>query len=241
MLYVVGFGPGSYGGMTVDARSAISVSDIVVGYTTYTGLIKEYFPDKEYVSTGMKEEHERVEYALNAASEGRKVSLICSGDSGVYGMACLALEMGQAYPDTDIEIVSGVTAALSGGAVLGAPLTNDFAVISLSDLMTPWEKIKKRLEYASMADLTIVLYNPSSVKRKDHLKKACDIMLRYKSPETVCGFVKNIGRNGEESGIIPLSDLRNRSVDMFTTVFIGNSETREINGRMITSRGYRNV
>ncbi len=241
MLYVVGFGPGEHSGMTFAAETAIIKSDIVVGYTVYTEIMAKQYPDKKFVSTGMRKETERVKYALEEAANGKTVSLVCSGDSGVYGMACLALEMWEKYPETEIEVVSGVTAALSGGAVLGAPLTHDFAVISLSDLLTPWEKIEKRLECAAMGDFAVAIYNPSSKKRADYLMRACDIMLKYKAPDTVCGYVKNIGRDNEESGIMTLSELRNFSADMFTTVFVGNSETKNINGRMVTPRGYKNV
>lgn len=239
MLYVVGFGSGSRENMTVEAERVILKSDIIVGYTAYTDILKKYFPDKKYYSTGMKQERERVIYALENAGT-QTVSIVCSGDSSVYGMAGLAFELSVNYPDVDIEIVSGVTSALSGGAVLGSPLGHDFAVISLSDLLTPWDKIIKRVEYASYADFVMVLYNPSSKKRSDYLLKACDIMMKYKNPNTVCGIVRNIGRDGQESRILTLSELRNTSVDMFTTVFIGNSETKIINGRMVTPRGYKN-
>lgn len=239
MLYVVGFGSGSRENMTVEAERVILKSDIIVGYTAYTDILKKYFPDKKYYSTGMKQERERVIYALENAGT-QTVAIVCSGDSSVYGMAGLAFELSVNYPDVDIEIVSGVTSALSGGAVLGSPLGHDFAVISLSDLLTPWDKIIKRVEYASYADFVMVLYNPSSKKRGDYLSKACDIMMKYKNPDTVCGIVRNIGRNGQESRILTLSELRNTSVDMFTTVFIGNSETKIINGRMVTPRGYKN-
>ncbi len=239
MLYVVGFGSGSRENMTVEAERVILESDIIVGYTAYTDILKKYFPDKKYYSTGMKQERERVIYALENAGT-QTVTIVCSGDSSVYGMAGLAFELSVNYPDVDIEIVSGVTSALSGGAVLGSPLGHDFAVISLSDLLTPWDKIIKRVEYASYADFVMVLYNPSSKKRGDYLSKACDIMMKYKNPDTVCGIVRNIGRNGQESRILTLSELRNTSVDMFTTVFIGNSETKIINSRMVTPRGYKN-
>ena len=177
MLYVVGFGSGSRENMTVEAERVILESDIIVGYTAYTDILKKYFPDKKYYSTGMKQERERVIYALETA-ETQTVAIVCSGDSSVYGMAGLAFELSVNYPDVDIEIVSGVTSALSGGAVLGSPLGHDFAVISLSDLLTPWDKIIKRVEYASYADFVMVLYNPSSKKRGDYLSKACDIMMK---------------------------------------------------------------
>lgn len=240
-LYVVGFGEGSRDGMTIAAEKAILSSDIIVGYTAYTELIKEIFPEKNYFSTGMKQERDRVIIALDEAQSGKTVSLVCSGDSGVYGMAGLVYEISEKYPDVEIEIVAGVTAALSGAAVLGSPLTNDFAVISLSDLLTPWEKIEKRLECAAMGDFTVVLYNPSSKKRAGHLSKACDILLKYKDENTVCGYVKNIGRMGQENSLFTLSELKNIAVDMFTTVFIGCSETKIIEGKMVTPRGYKNV
>lgn len=240
-LYVIGFGPGNKDGMTFAAEKAIAQSDSVVGYTVYVDLICELFPHKEFASTAMRKEKDRVIYALRKAAEGKTVSLVCSGDSTVYGMAALALELGEDYPQVEIEIVPGVTAALSGGAVLGAPLTHDFAVISLSDLLTPWETIERRLECAALGDFEVALYNPSSQKRAGYLAKACDIMLRHKSSETVCGYVRNIGRNGMEGGIMTLAEMRNFKADMFTTVFIGNSETKKINGKMVTPRGYKNV
>ena len=240
MLYVVGMGAGSRDGMTLAAQEAILSSELVVGYTKYVELLKDLFPDKEYFSTGMRQERERVEAALKAA-ETQTVALVCSGDSQLYGMAGLAYELSAEYPGAEIEIVPGVTAAFSGGAVLGAPLTHDLAVISLSDLLTPAEKIRKRLECASECDMVIVLYNPSSKSRSDYLQKACDIVLKYRSGDTVCGFVRNIGREGQESRVLTLSELRETAVDMFTTVYIGSSETKVIGGKMVTPRGYRNV
>ena len=240
MLYVVGIGPGNRDGMTIAAQEAVIRSELIVGYTKYVELVKEIFPDKEYASTGMKHERERVEFALKEAAN-KTVSLVCSGDSQLYGMAGLAYEMSVNYPHTDIEVIAGVTAAFSGGAVLGSPLTHDFAVISLSDLLTPMEKIQKRLECAADCDRVIVLYNPSSKTRADYLKNACDIILRHRSGETICGYVRNIGRDGQESRILTLSQLRETAVDMFTTVYIGNSETMLIGGKMVTPRGYRNV
>ena len=240
MLYVVGIGAGNREGMTEAAQHVIAQSDLIVGYTKYVELVKEFFPEKEYASTGMKQERERVDFALNEASD-KIVSLVCSGDPQLYGMAGLAYELSVNYPDTEIKVIPGVSAAFSGGAVLGSPLTHDFAVISLSDLLTPMDKIIKRLECAAECDLTIVLYNPSSKNRSDYLKKACDIILKYKSGSTVCGYVRNIGREGQESQVLTLSELRDTSVDMFTTVFIGNSDTKVINGKMVTPRGYNNV
>ena len=240
MLYIVGTGAGSHEGMTFAAESAILESSLIVGYTKYTELLREIFPEKEYISTGMRQEKERVELALREA-ENRTVSLVCSGDPQLYGMAGLAFELAEGHPGVQIEVVPGVTAAFSGGAVLGSPLTTDFAVISLSDLLTPADKIRRRLECAAECDMVIVLYNPSSKGRPDYLQKACDIVLRYRSADTVCGYVRNIGREGQESRILTLGELRDTQVDMFTTVCIGSSETKVINGRMVTPRGYRNV
>lgn len=240
MLYIVGIGAGNHGNITLDAESAILKSNIIVGYKLYTDIVRKYYPDKEYISTRMCQERERVILALEKA-RNQDVSLVCGGDSGVYGMSSFALELSVNYPEVDIEIISGVTAALSGGAVLGSPIGNDFAVISLSDLLTPWDKIIKRIEYAAISDLVIVLYNPSSKKRADYLSRVCGMAMLYRSPETVCGYVKNIGRDGQESRILRLDELKETPVDMFTTVFIGNSETKIINRRMVTPRGYKNA
>jgi len=237
-LYVVGIGPGEYEQMTMKAVKAMEMSDTIIGYTVYVDLVKEHFPEKEFMTTPMKREMERCIQAFEVANTGRTVSMICSGDAGVYGMSGLILELGTRYPETEVELIPGVTAALAGGSVLGAPLMHDFAVISLSDLLTPWEKIEKRLECAAEADLAICLYNPSSKKRADYLRKACDIVMRYAGEETVCGIVVNIGREGEEGRILSLRELRDTPVDMFTTVFIGNSQTKEIDGYMVTPRGY---
>ena len=240
-IYVVGIGPGEYEQMTLKAIHALENSDVIIGYTVYVDLVRDHFPGKEFMTTPMKKEVDRCVIAFEEAQKGKTVSMICSGDAGVYGMAGLMYEVGVRYPDVELEIIPGVTAALGGGAVLGAPLIHDFCLISLSDLLTPWEKIEKRLLAASEADLSICLYNPSSKKRHDYLMKACDLMMQYKAPETVCGIVSNIGREGEAARVLTLKELRDTEVDMFTTVFIGNSQTREINGKMVTPRGYRNV
>ncbi|MBQ1310205.1 MAG: precorrin-3B C(17)-methyltransferase [Blautia sp.] len=240
-IYVVGIGPGSFDHMTGEAVKALQDSDVIIGYTVYVDLVKEHFADKEFLTTPMTKEVDRCKLAFEQAQAGKTVSMICSGDAGVYGMAGLMYEIGIEYPDTELVIVAGVTAATGGAAVLGAPLIHDFCLISLSDLLTPWEKIEKRLLMASDADFVIVLYNPSSHKRADYLQKACDLMLRYKSPETVCGIVSQIAREGESYQVMTLQELRDTRVDMFTTVFIGNSQTKEINGKMVTPRGYRGV
>ncbi len=239
-LYVVGIGPGEASQMTGKAMDALRASDVIAGYGVYVDLVKPLFPEKEYLTTAMRKEADRCRMAIDAAMEGKTVSMISSGDAGVFGMAGLILELSR-DKDLQVEVIPGVTAALSGGAVLGAPLTHDFAVISLSDLLTPWDKIEKRLDLAGQADLCIALYNPSSHRRADYLQKACDILLRHVSPDTVCGAVRNIGREGESFEVMTLSQLRDYKADMFTTVFIGNSQTMNINGRMVTPRGYRDV
>ena len=227
--------------MTLKAIHALENSDVIIGYTVYVDLVRDHFPGKEFMTTPMKKEVDRCVIAFEEAQKGKTVSMICSGDAGVYGMAGLMYEVGVRYPNVELEIIPGVTAALGGGAVLGAPLIHDFCLISLSDLLTPWEKIEKRLLAASEADLSICLYNPSSKKRHDYLMKACDLMMQYKSPETVCGIVGNIAREGEFSRVMTLKELRDTQVDMFTTVFVGNSQTKEINGKMVTPRGYKGV
>ena len=237
-LAVVGIGPGAADMMTGEAFSVIGESDVIAGYQVYVDLVKDHFPDKRFLSTPMRREEERCALALREAAEGRKVALVCSGDAGVYGLAGLVLEMAPEFPEVEIRVVPGVTAALSGAARLGAPLIHDFAVISLSDLMTPWETIEKRLRMAAEGDLVIVLYNPSSRKRADYLQRACDILLETLPSEQVCGTVRNIGREGEETRICTLSELRGTQVDMFTTVFVGNRSTKRIGDRMVTPRGY---
>ncbi|OUO14454.1 precorrin-3B C(17)-methyltransferase [Flavonifractor sp. An4] len=235
---VIGLGPGGGADLTGRARAALEGCDLIVGYTAYIELVKPDFPEKEVLSTGMRREVDRCRAAVEAALTGKDVAVVCSGDSGVYGMAGLIYEVAQEYDPIEIEVVPGITAACGGAAVLGAPLTHDFAVISLSDLLTPWEKIEKRLSAAAQADFVICLYNPSSRNRPDYLQRACDILLRDKDPETVCGTVRNIGREGEEGKLLTLAQLRDTQVDMFTTVFIGNSQTKVLGGKMVTPRGY---
>lgn len=240
-LYVIGIGPGEYEQMTLKAIHAMEKSEVIIGYTVYVDLVKEHFPGKEFLTTPMKKEVDRCVMAFEEAKKGKVVSMICSGDAGVYGMSGLMYEVGVNYPEVELEIIPGVTAATGGAAVLGAPLIHDFCLISLSDLLTPWEKIEARLLAAAEADFVVCLYNPSSRKRSDYLQKACDLMMQYKSPETVCGIVSYIGRDGEHYEVMNLKTLRDTKVDMFTTVWVGNSQTKEINGKMVTPRGYRNV
>lgn len=240
-LYVIGIGPGEYEQMTLKAIHAMEKSEVIIGYTVYVDLVKEHFPGKEFLTTPMKKEVDRCVMAFEEAKKGKVVSMICSGDAGVYGMSGLMYEVGVNYPEVELEIIPGVTVATGGAAVLGAPLIHDFCLISLSDLLTPWEKIEARLLAAAEADFVVCLYNPSSKKRSDYLQKACDLMMQYKSPETVCGIVSYIGRDGEHYEVMDLKTLRDTKVDMFTTVWVGNSQTKEINGKMVTPRGYRNV
>ena len=239
-VFVVGLGPGGPQFLTAQAQSALQQAEVLCGYTVYLDLIRPYFPDKTFYSTGMTKEIDRCRWALETARSGKTVALVCSGDAGVYGMASPLLELAEQFPAVTVEIVPGLTAALSGGAVLGAPLAHDFCIISLSDRLTPWVVIEKRLAAAAMGDFCVALYNPSSKGRPDYLEKAVRILLENgKSPETVCGLVRNIGREGQSHVILPLAQLEHTPVDMFTTVFIGNAQTRELQGRMVTPRGYR--
>ena len=236
-LYIVGLGPGGKEYMTGEALAAMEAADVLCGYTVYVDLVRDMFPDKEFYTTPIMQEIQRCRWAVETAASGKNVAMLCSGDAGVYGMAAPCLQEAEGK-NIDIEIVPGVTAALSGAAVLGAPLTHDFCVISLSDLLTPWETIEKRLEGAGIGDFSVCIYNPMSKKRKDHLSRACDILMKYKKEDTVCGWVRNIGRDGRESSLMTLKELRNAQIDMFTTVFIGNASTYISDGRMVTPRGY---
>lgn len=237
-IYVVGIGPGEESLMSGQAIKALEASDVIVGYTVYIDLIKDKFTDKELISTPMKSEVERCKLAFDKAKEGKAVSMVCSGDAGIYGMAALMYEIGEDYDNPDIVVIPGITAASAGGAVLGAPINHDFCVISLSDLLTPWEMIERRLRCAAMGDFAIVLYNPSSHKRADYLAKACDILLETISDKTVCGYVENIGRDDTKYEICSLGELKGKNVNMFTTVFVGNSKTKQILNKMVTPRGY---
>lgn len=238
-IYVVGMGPGAYEEMTIRAVQALEAVDLIVGYTVYIELLGPHFPEKDFLTTPMRREVDRCKMAFEEAKKGRKVAMVCSGDSGIYGMASLMYELGEEYPEVDLEVIPGVTAALGGSSVLGAPLSHDCCILSLSDLLTPWDLIEKRLLAAAEADLAIAIYNPSSKKRFNYLEKACDILLQHKHPETVCGIVRNIAREGQSFQIMTLKDLRDTRVDMFTTVFVGNKGTKVIGGHMVTPRGYK--
>lgn len=238
-LYAVGIGPGDAAFITPAAREVLESCDVVVGYDLYIDLVKEIITGKQVVSTGMKKEIERCEAAVELARAGKNVAVVCSGDAGVYGMAGLLFELAEPFDEVEVEVVAGISAVCSAAAVLGAPLIHDFAVISLSDLLTPFEKIEKRLELASEADFVICLYNPVSKKRADYLARAVKIMQRHKSSDTPCGYVKNIGRDGESAALCTLSQLGDAKIDMFTTVIIGNSGTKIIGGKLVTPRGYK--
>lgn len=238
-LYVVGIGPGDGRYLTAAARAALDEADVICGYTLYVELLQPLWPEKPTHSTGMTGEVERCRWCLEQAAAGKTVALVCSGDAGIYGMAGPILELAPEYGETELEIVPGITAALSGGALLGAPLGHDFCVISLSDRLTDWTLIEKRLRSAAGGDFAICLYNPASRHRQDYLQRACDILLSELSPETVCGLARAIGREGESVRILSLAKLRDTEADMFTTVFIGSSRTREIGGKIVTPRGYR--
>ena len=227
-LYVVGIGPGSAKDMTLRAAEALKNAQVIVGYQVYNDLVRPLFPDKEYLQTPMRQETERCRMAIDCALSGKVTAVICSGDAGVYGMASLVLELSEGAENLSVEIVPGVTAALSGGALLGAPLGHDFAVLSLSDALTPWETIEKRLRLSAQAGLCISIYNPASRRRSDYLRRACDILLEYLPPETACGIAANIGRENETAGTMTLAELRNYPADMFTTVFVGTGNTRKI-------------
>lgn len=238
-IYIIGIGPGSYEQMTIKAANTLAACDTIIGYQVYIELVKPHFPEKEYLSTPMTKEVDRCKLCFEEAAKGKQVAMVCSGDAGVYGMAGLMTVIGQDYPDIHCEIIPGVTAATAGASILGAPLIQDFAVISLSNLLTPWNKIETRILAAAQADMVICLYNPSSKKRKDFLQKACDLILTYAREDTLCGIVENIDRDGQTSSICTLKELRETAVTMFTTVFIGNSQTKLVDGKMVTPRGYQ--
>lgn len=238
-IYIIGMGPGKEEMMTMEAVQTLDESDVIIGYTVYVKLLGERFAKKEMLTTPMRQETERCRLCFEEAAKGKQVALICSGDAGIYGLASLMYELGKEYPETELEVIPGITAANSGAAVLGAPLNHDFCVISLSDLLTPWEKIEKRLMAAAEGDFAIAVYNPSSHKRKDYLMRACDILLRVIEEERPCGYVENIGREGTKAVTCTLKELREAKVNMFTTVFIGNSGSEIIDGKLVTKRGYQ--
>lgn len=237
-LYIVGLGPGGAGDLTPRAEAALRESRVIIGYTAYIDLIRDRFPEKELIDSAMTTEVYRCHLAEGRVRMGQTAAMVCSGDAGVYGMASLLLQVCAPYPQMEIEIIPGVTAATAGAALLGAPLGNDFAAVSLSTALTPWETIEKRLRAAAAGDFVLCLYNPASRKRPDTLRRAAEVLLETLPPETPCGLAQNVSREGERSWLCALGELPGQRADMFTTVIVGNSRTRVINGRLVTPRGY---
>lgn len=228
--------------MTPQAREAILAADRVVGYTTYLKLIASLIEGKETVGTGMMQEIDRCQQAVDLAVEGYKVVVVSSGDPGVYGMAGLVLELANKVDEAKrpaVEIIPGLSAVTVSASILGAPLMHDFAVISLSDLMTPWDLIKKRADLCAQGDMVISLYNPRSKKRVTHLDEIQQIVLQHRDPKTPVGIVQKAGRPGQHMIISTLDVFTKEEIDMQTLVIIGNSQTYVENGRMITPRGYK--
>lgn len=239
MLSVIGIGPGSETMMTQEAIEAIRDAEIIVGYKTYTHLVKSLTGDKQVIKTGMCKEIERCQVAIDLAMAGHKVALISSGDAGIYGMAGLVLELvGQQQLDLEVKLVAGITASIAAASLLGAPLMHDFCHISLSDLLTPWPVIEKRIIAAAQADFVICFYNPRSRGREGHLAKAFALMQPYKLPDTPVGVVKAAGRKKQETWLTTLGEMDFTPVDMTSLVIVGNQTTYCRNGLMITPRGY---
>jgi precorrin-3B C17-methyltransferase len=237
-LYVIGLGPGGKDMRTVAAQRALEKCNLFVGYDKYIALVKEEFPETPCLKSPMTKEIERCRLALFHAASGKTVGLLCSGDPGVYGLSGPVLELSGEFPQVEISIVPGVTAALSAGALLGAPLIHDFAVVSLSDRLTPWETIEKRLRFAALGDFVLCLYNVCSKSRPEHFKNALAVLSEILPENRVCGAVRLAGRAGEEKEVTTLKGLFSFPADMFTTGFIGNSQTQDIKGKMVTPRGY---
>lgn len=239
MLYVIGIGPGSQSMMTLEAIEAIRDADIIVGYKTYTHLVKALTTDKEVIKTGMCKEIERCQEALNLAVEGKKVALISSGDAGIYGMAGLILELVTKQKlDVEVKPIAGVTASTAAASLLGAPLMHDFCHISLSDLLTPWPVIEQRVIAAAQADFVVCFYNPRSRGRAEHLSRAFDLMRPYVAASTPVGVVKAAGRKKQEKWITTFGEMDFENVDMTSLVIVGNKTTYCQDGLMITPRGY---
>ena len=239
MIYVIGIGPGCRDLMTQEARSAMEDAEVIVGYKTYIKLVEDFVKDKEVVQNGMRKEVDRCQDAIDIAKTGKKVAVISSGDAGIYGMAGLILELiTKQELDIPVKVVPGVTASIGAAAVLGAPIMHDFCHISLSDLMTPWEVIEKRLRLAAEADFVICLYNPRSKGRSEHLANAFKIMGEFKDGSTPVGIVKDVGREDQEKFICTFDTMDFERVDMTTMVIIGNKSTYIHDDLMITPRGY---
>lgn len=236
-IYVVGLGPGNKENMTFRAYDVLKNSDIIIGYKTYIDLIEGMFPDKKIIKSYMKKEVARCEETLKLALEGNIISLISSGDAGVYGMAGLMLEI--AGDQVEVEIVPGITSANASASLGGAPIVHDSVNISLSNLLTDWELIKKRIDLASQGDFVITLYNPKSSGRSELINEARDIMLKHKRKDTPVLIARNVGREGENYDITTLDKMLDYEINMFSTVIIGNSNTKVVNNKMITPRGYK--
>jgi len=240
-LYVIGIGPGDIEQMSLRAYRLLQEVDVVVGYQTYIQLVSEITTDEqEIISTGMGSEVERSQRAIELTKQGRQVALISSGDPGVYGMAGLALELTEKREqDIPLEVIPGISAANAAAASLGAPLMHDYAVISLSDLLTPWEVIEDRLIKAAKSDFVIALYNPKSKQRKEQIKWAQEIFLQHRDADTPVGIVRSAKRGAEELESTTLEQMLDFEINMLTTVIIGNSETYSSEDLMITPRGYQ--
>ena len=241
-LTVVGIGPGSLNDMTPRAFNSIRNADVVVGYNAYITLIKSLIEDKEVIGTAMLQEIDRCKMAVEKAISGQKVVVVSSGDPGIYGMAGLVLELVMQLPkekQPKVEVVPGISAVSASAAILGAPLMHDFAVISLSDLLTPWDLIKKRAELVAQGDFVVALYNPKSKKRVNQIEEIREIMLKFKDPQTPVGIVNNATREKEYAIISNLNDFTKETIDMFSLVIIGNSNTYVEDGKIITPRGYK--
>lgn len=237
-IYVIGIGPGNKENMTFRAYKTMEEADVLIGHKTYISLVEDMFPNKKMIKSAMKKEIERCEETLKLAEEGNITALISSGDAGIYGMAGIMLEVACGR-GIEVEIIPGITSANASAAVVGAPLMHDNVMISLSNLLTDWELIKKRIALASEGDFVISLYNPKSHGRPDLINEAVEIMLKYKSKNTPAAIVRNTGREGENYDITTLENILDFEINMFSTVIIGNSKTFVKNGKMLTPRGYK--
>ncbi len=240
-ISIVGLGPGNVEDMTPRARAAVESADVIAGYKTYINLIPELVAGKKIIATAMMQEIERAQLAIAEAQKNFSVAVISSGDAGIYGMAGLVIEKILELPkevQPKFEVIAGISAVNSAAAILGAPLMHDFAVISLSDLLTDWELIKKRVECAAVGDFVIALYNPKSKKRVANIEEVQKILLKHKDKKTPVGIVTNAGRDGEKKIISTLENFTQEEINMFSLVLIGNSKTFVKNNFMITPRGY---
>lgn len=237
-IYVVGIGPGNMEDISIRAYNILKNVEIIAGYSTYINLVKDEFSNKIFLSSGMKREIERCEEVLQKAKEGKNIALISSGDSGIYGMAGIMLEVAE-NSGIEVEIIPGITSTIAGASIVGAPLMHDQAIISLSDLLTDYDLIKKRIDAASYADFVISFYNPKSKTRTTQIVEAREIMLKHKNPTTPVAIIKNIGRNEENYILTDLEHFLDFEIDMFTIVIVGNSNSYIKNNKMITPRGYK--